>query len=382
MEVPEPEEAKASNGNTPHRFKTGQSIAWFFRQPIDHDQTILGKRYLCRGCGMWIIAPSGLGKSTLSFQAAILWSVGKSAFGIASHRPRRVLIVQAEDDQGDCTEMSLMINHLGLNEEEKAQVEENTEVIHCNELSGKAFVEALRVRLIEARRAGKPFDLIVINPYGVFQGGNVQDPLENTRFLNHLLNPLLTEFNVAAIGIHHTAKTNFVDFDKFHPWDFQYSGAGSGNMTNWARAILVIVPQEVERLFMFVAAKRGQRLEEWQGSSTKLFSHSDGNPMVWIDASEEQRAKRADAQRKKAGHKPTRDEVFKRCLSVVEWRHFVEIHEKAQKIWKIYGVKLLQTQINTGIEEGVLERQKSDDSVTKTLWVYRIIGNQNNNNDL
>jgi hypothetical protein len=357
----------------PPQFKPGKSIVWFAQREPDESQTILGNRYLCRGGGMWIIAPSGLGKSTLSFQAAILWSLGKYAFGITSHEPRHILIVQAEDDEGDCIEMSKMINHLKLSEDEIKEVAKNTEVIHCNSLNGEDFIKALRLKLKEAKDAGNPFDLIIINPYGVYQGKDVQSPSDNTEFLNHLLNPVLTDFHVAAVLIHHTPKTNFVNFENLNPWDFQYAGAGSGNMTNWARAILIIVPQKVEKLFMFVAAKRGQRIGGWDGASTRFFSHSNGNPICWLNATEEQKKEHKNAKRNKGNKtpKPTMKEVFSKCLSAIDWLHEEEVIEKAQEFWPNISPRGVHNQLKTGVSNGMLEESVSPHSKTKPLPVYR-----------
>jgi AAA domain len=355
------------------KFKPGRSIVSFSRKLINHKKTILGRRYLCRGCGMWIIAPSGLGKSTLSIQVAILWCLGKTAFGISSSEQRRILIIQAEDDEGDCIEMSLMVNHLGLEPEEIEIVEKNTEIIHCNDLNGKEFIDALAAKLQEARDAGKPFDIVIINPYGVYQGKDVQNPEDNTHFLNHLLNPVLSEFDVAAILIHHTPKTNFVDYDKLNPWDFQYAGAGSGNMTNWARAIMIVVPQKVEKLFMFVAAKRGQRIDGWNGETTRFFSHSDGNPMLWLEASETQKSehKKAKENKGKKAPPPKSKEIFDKCISPVDWLHEVEILEKAQEFWPSISPRGLHDKLMTGVETGELEESVSPKTKTKKLPMFR-----------
>jgi hypothetical protein len=357
----------------PPRFKPGKSIVWFSSRPIDKSKTILGNRYLCRGGGMWIIAPSGLGKSTLSIQVAILWSLGKYAFGISSHEIRRILIIQAEDDEGDCIEMSVMVDHLGLTPDEKKIVGENTELIHCNSLVGKEFIEALKFKLKEARDAGRPFDLVIINPYGVYQGKDVQSPSDNTEFLNHFLNPVLTEFDVAAVLIHHTPKTNFMNFENLNPWDFQYAGAGSGNMTNWARSIMIIVPQTVERLFMFVAAKRGQRIDGWDGASTRFFSHSDGKPILWLDASEEQKTESKKAKQKKGNYfdRPKGQEIFEKCLSPIDWLHEMEVFEKAQEIWPKISERYVHDQLKTGVSIGTLEEAKSPNSKTRPLPIYR-----------
>jgi hypothetical protein len=49
----------------------GASLLDFSRREIKVDDTLLGNRFLCRGGGCFIIAPSGHGKSTLAVQAAI-----------------------------------------------------------------------------------------------------------------------------------------------------------------------------------------------------------------------------------------------------------------------------------------------------------------------
>lgn len=376
MEPPRKEPNENTSNGTEQHFKASIDIRSLSRKKIDDSKTILGKRYLCRGGGMWIIAPSGLGKSTLSIQIAILWACGKSAFDIKPSKSLRILVVQAEDDEGDCIEMSLMINHLGLSEKEKILVGENTEIVHCNDLSGSMFIDALKRKLKAAKDAGRPFDLVIINPYGVYQGQDVSNPVDNTHFLNHLLNPVLSDYDLAAVIIHHTPKTNFTNFDKLNLWDFQYAGAGSANMTNWARAIMVIVPQSVERLFLFVAAKRGSRLDGWNGVSTRLFSWSDmEDVMMWINPSQEQRARKADGDQKRQNpnYKPDSEKIFAACLSPVEWRHFVAIHELVTGKWPGFGIKRLKLILKAGVHDGLLEYSKSDGSLGDTtkpfdLW--------------
>jgi RecA-family ATPase len=100
-------------------FGCGHSIAWYAKHSINHQATLLGQRYLCRRGGMFIVAPSGLGKSTLSIQLAVLWCCGLIAFGIKPRKALRILIVQSEDDEGDCTEISRVMEHLDLSEAQK-----------------------------------------------------------------------------------------------------------------------------------------------------------------------------------------------------------------------------------------------------------------------
>jgi AAA domain-containing protein len=295
-QLSKPAAAAASNGAqaAPAQFDQGFSIAWYAGHPINPDNTLLGERYLCRGGGMFVVAPSGLGKSTLSIQLAILWCCGLVAFGVKPSKALRILVVQSEDDQGDCTEMAQMMNHLGLSDSQKKRVWLNSELIRCNNLVGWKFMEALQVRLQRARDDAKPFDLVVINPYSVYLGADPKDTVACAQFLNEWLNPILSEFEIAAVLIHHTPKTNFQNTDRYKIWDWMYHGAGAAGITNWARAILVIKPETEDlQVFRFIAAKRGKRIGgDWNGDFERYFAWSSTpGVLVWEDATAVQIAK-------------------------------------------------------------------------------------------
>jgi hypothetical protein len=313
------------------RFKPGHSLVWYGNQSIDHTQTLLGDRYLCRTGGMFIVAPSGLGKSTLSIQMAILWCCGLVAFGIRPRKALRILIVQSEDDAGDCTEMAQMKEHLGLNERQKLMVDENTELIRCNDLVGRHFIDALEARLTQARDEGKAFDLVIINPYSVYLGDDVKDTKACVQFLNEWLNPLLSKFGIGVVLIHHTPKTNFQNTDKYKIWDWMYHGAGCAGITNWARAILAIKPETEDMMvFRFIAAKRGQRIgEEWEGAFEKYFAHSSvPGVMRWEEATAEQIAK-ASATKSKAKFADL-DKVIK-CVPLVDPELKTTVRDRVQQ---------------------------------------------------
>jgi hypothetical protein len=275
-------------------FEEGFSILELSDKPIPKEDILLGNRYLCVACILFIVAPSGLGKSTLAIQIAILFACGLAALGIPPARQLRVLIVQAEDDLGDCIEMARMINHLGLNEKQKRLVGENTKIIQCNSLILSGFVRALEKELKSARDQGKPWDIVIINPYSTYLGGDPKDDRLCSQFLCQLLQPVLTSYRVGAIIIHHTPKTNFQNTDNYKLWDWMYWGAGCAKITNVARAILAIKPLDDElKVFRFIAAKRGQRIgHEWERHFERYFAHSsDPNLLRWEEATAEQIAK-------------------------------------------------------------------------------------------
>jgi RecA-family ATPase len=67
--------------NKDRRKLRGRLLADYVGKTINEGDTLLGDRYLCRGGGMFIVAPSGIGKSVFSIQTAIEWSAGRRSFG-------------------------------------------------------------------------------------------------------------------------------------------------------------------------------------------------------------------------------------------------------------------------------------------------------------
>ncbi len=77
---------------------SGRNIVDFLDLPIDPKTNFLGNRFLTIGSGMFLIAPSGHGKSSFSIQLLISFAIGRAAFGIKPPRPLRILLIQSEDD--------------------------------------------------------------------------------------------------------------------------------------------------------------------------------------------------------------------------------------------------------------------------------------------
>src|SRR6266567_3474086 len=167
---------------------------------IFNADNLLGKRFLCVEGGMLFVGPSGIGKSSSNVQQDILWSLGRSAFGIRPARPLRILCVQAENDDGDLAEMTRGVcDHLNLTDEERKLVDERVIYIKEKAITGENFIRLLR-RLVQKHRP----DLLRIDPLHAYAGGDVCDPAVTTPFLRNGLNPILAEFRCAAIVCHHT----------------------------------------------------------------------------------------------------------------------------------------------------------------------------------
>lgn len=331
------------NGETPEEVLplTGASLLALSKRSIPTDKTLLGDRWLCVGGGSLFVAPSGIGKSTMSVQSAALWSCGQPAFGIKPARPLRVLIVQAEDDEGDLVEMARMIEHLDLSKDQTELVGRNTHLEFLNDKTGHAFTRRLDVMLTLW-----PCDLVIINPLSAYLGSDTKDEEKVNQFLRTWINPILTTHGVAAIFIHHTPKTISRDTSDWKATDWMYSGSGVAGITNWARAYLVIDPTETHGVFRFIAAKRGKRIG-WQGSETYWAHTRDEGKLLWVPADRDQILLAKEASKAKPDDLlrlvPELDPISQEKLYQIacekgigekKIRRFLKILEEEQKIYR------------------------------------------------
>lgn len=342
--------ATASDGH--QRAPEGLSLADLADHPIDEAQTLLGTngvRYLCRGGAMLFIGPSGIGKSTAGAQMDIMWALGKSAFGIPAARPLRILTIQAENDIGDLTIMARgILGALNLSDEDRNIVRSNTIYVTHRDSTGPSFLTFVRLAVKHYRP-----DILRIDPFQAYLGADPSDPEKTAAFCRNGLNCITEEHGCAVIVAHHTPKTNNANRDttKWKASDWQYSGAGSADLTNWARAVLVVDPI-AEGVFKFIAAKRWPGWDDGAGGKVfeRYFQHAK-QTVCWEDASP------ADAEEAKAtrGGRPNgpTDEELKDAVS-----HILLTEGCPVSKMELYG--MMKTQIGIG-------RMRSIEVVTTLL---------------
>ncbi len=242
-----------------------------FTVPKEGDESVLlGNRYLNRGDGAILVGTSGMGKSSMSIQMAILFALGRPAFGIPCNGPLRSLIVQSEDSAGDIAEIwASIIFTLQLTEKEIKLVRERVKIQTERVLRGTRFIAQLR------RTIGKfKPDLVWLNPLQAFIDGDVTDSQDLGRFLREGLNGI----NPSAFGyiiVHHTTKPATGKDKAERLWhEVMYDMAGGAEIINWARAILSLRAATKEGEFNLVLAKRGRRAgvtkEVDQGAGKRL----------------------------------------------------------------------------------------------------------------
>jgi hypothetical protein len=229
-------------------------------------------------------------------------------------------------------------------------------------------------------RAGKHFadpskesavaDLLRINPLQAYLGGDIKDPEVTAAFLHNGINPILEQFNFGCIVVHHTPKTVFRNTVEWKAHDWMYAGAGSADITNWARAILVMDSTDDRHVFRFIAAKRGSRIG-WcneftrENEDLRRFAHGDNGSIYWREATADQLRKAESNQRKQKDEEdvlalvpPAPIEMFR-----------PELIEQAKK--KDIGENKAKRCVAILIEKGTLEVLKKPRSKTKPAEYVR-----------
>ena len=267
----------------------------------------LGKRWLCKGGSCLFVGQSGIGKSSLALQMAINWALGRSTFGIKPAKPLRSLFIQAENDLGDVSEMvqgSLLSMGIKVGQKQFSQLEDRLTIVTDTVHTGHAFCEA--VRKLVAKH--KP-DLVWFDPLLSFIGDDISQQKVCSEFLRNWLNPISHETGVIWMMVHHTAKPPSDKAARQH-WnstDFSYSGTGSSELTNWARAVCLL-RRTSEEDFELMLAKRGKRAGaiDLQGAPTTVVNlkHAE-NSILWLqtEAPERQPQFTAGRQQGRQGNK-------------------------------------------------------------------------------
>jgi AAA domain len=267
-------------------------VAVPFLDYLDHapnpKDTLLGNRFLCREGGMLAVGPSGIGKSSMGVQMDVCWSVGRPAFGIEPAGPLKILVIQAENDAGDLHEMIKgVMGAMRFSKHELDLCRENLLVIGEKARTAKDFVDHVLAPSLDRYRS----DMVRIDPMLAYLGGDPSDPKVLSPFCRNWINPVLQEFQCACVLNHHTPKTNNRDTSNWKPSDWMYSGAGSADLTNWARAVLVIEPTANPDAFRLIAAKRGRRTgwvdELGQPVYQRIYCHTEGS-IAWREATPEE----------------------------------------------------------------------------------------------
>lgn len=242
--------------------KSTRNVSALIDHPIEDDpDSLIGhkRRFLSKGGSWMIIGPSGVGKSTLITSLCLNASAGVAWHGLTFRRPLRVLVAQAENDDGDLAEMLRGACASVRNEFSTGQFETMAKNLMFEQVTdriGEKFTRWLEEIIREAQ-----IDMVVIDPLLSFVGDDISQQKVASTFFRNYLQPVLKRTGAICVLVHHTGKPS-KDKDSQKGWsdsDFSYIGLGSSEIVNWPRAVSVLLSTKEKGTFLFKNCKRGNR---------------------------------------------------------------------------------------------------------------------------
>ena len=279
------------NGGRKNLVNQGVEIQTFdqlFKYQAKEDTTtLLGDRWVCQGGQLLLVGQSGIGKSSITVQAALMWALGEPFMGINPARPLKSLFVQAENDEGDMAEivqgvMSFVLaTALKTKKFTKDQAFElmisNVMFARVTSQTGEDFAKVIANILDQHGQK----DLVFVDPLLSYIGDDINQQKVVSHFLRNLCNPIAFQRKFAWVFSHHTGKPSSDSKSRKH-WnegDFAYIGIGSSELTNWARAIAVLQSTPHDGIYKLLLSKRGRRagVVDVNGQPTNLIpmKHAD-----------------------------------------------------------------------------------------------------------
>ena len=270
-------------------------------EPVPEDQNpraLFKRGYLRKGHALCLVSCAGVGKSVISLQLALAWSIGKPCFGIEPVRPLRIAVFTFEDDTEDNADFRKDYRagfmREGWTEEEIDRALASVDFIDIGGKADEQFAEALA----DIQRE-HPRDLYIVNPLGdIMDEFDASDNADAKHFFKRVLDPVIkgttdarTECALVLVGHTGKAPKSAKDREGFMRGTFaQYDAAGAAALMNWARAILMLAPTTSSGDFILLGAKRQARLG-WKDSDEKAtnerFISYSPDIKFWVETPEE-----------------------------------------------------------------------------------------------
>lgn len=263
----------------------------------DDPNVLIKGAWLERGCGAFLVSTAGTGKSIWMTQFALSMTHGVPFSGLTPYRPLKVWVIQSEDSpRRIAVDREDII--AGLTEDwERMYPELNWRAaaekvifLGMTGSTGATFIKQLRDELQGAKSDGDIPDVIIINPYMAFMGGDISVNRDNSAFLRggmlngektEGLQSILEDFHVAALIAHHTGKPPTEK--ELAAWLKnsmpEYQCCGASDITNWGRSFITMmkIPGIADGV-MLTAGKNGGGLQwpEEEGARRIFLAHGGG----------------------------------------------------------------------------------------------------------
>lgn len=302
----------------------------------DDPNVLIKGAWLERGCGAFLVSTAGTGKSIWMTQFALSMTHGLSFSGLRPYRPLTCWVIQSEDSpRRVAVDREDII--AGLTEDWEHEhpdmdwraAAKKVIFLGMTGSTGATFLKQLRDELTAAKAENELPDVIIINPYMAFMGGDISVNRDNSAFLRggnlqgektEGLQSILEDFHVAALIAHHTGKPpsekELASWLKNSMPEYQCCGAS--DITNWGRSFITMMKMPgISNGVMLTAGKNGGGLQwpETEGARRLFLAHGGGkscngsdNRHYWRKPTDEEFEAFRAAIAGKSG-KPTKDPI-------------------------------------------------------------------------
>lgn len=203
---------------------------------VDNDpNSILGKRWLCKGYVFGFAGPTGVGKSTFMMQSMIQWGLGRELFGIKPSHPLKSYVLQYENDEGDLAEQFQGIaKGLGIQRHELQGLRGMLTFKNAMKHVGMDLLPLLK----SIHRRHNP-DIIWLDPLMSYAGGDLSDPMYMTEWLGRMIVPFAKNTGICIGLIQHTGKPKDAKtVAKLSSTDMAYQAFGTSIIPNACREMI------------------------------------------------------------------------------------------------------------------------------------------------
>lgn len=264
----------------------------------DNPNILIKGRWLERGGSAFLVSTAGTGKSIWVTQLALSLVFGVPFSGLVPWRPLKCWMIQSEDSDSRVSidRDDIVCGLKATWSETYPEIAWDNSPNHVifvdfTGYTGAAFLEQLRNELESARDENELPDIVIINPFMDFLGGDVTSNTDATSFLSggvlsgkktEGLRSILRSFNVATIIAHHTAKPP--SESELAAWIMsdmpEYKAGGASYITNWGRSFVTMMKvPKLEGVVMLTAGKNGGGLG-WpyvEGARRIFLEHGEGD---------------------------------------------------------------------------------------------------------
>jgi hypothetical protein len=349
---------------------TGRSLGDFIDIAIDQESNLLGNRWLTREGSLFVVAPSGHGKSSFCIQCMINWSIGRVAFGFKPSRPLKILMLESEDDDADNKAFVQVLRTMNLSQKEMDLLAQNTRVEFRRDLCNDRFFAAIDQFLDQFGA-----DILIVNPLTGFCSVELKDEVGMDDFLRNRLNTVMARHNCAPMIVAHMPKGQVAQIEDKQWYEWMYVLSGCASLTNWARAILVFVPCKIRGTYRFITAKRPAQ-SGWLDpeyyfahSRQKVDIHGEDFEIIqWLPAN--------DAQISEA--KPEPKEKKLRLTSELIYAKMSPITDYTRQSFRVWCKESFQIGVNAAddflssmVHHGLIEAIKGQGIGAARLTVFR-----------